>query len=215
MGRFFKERLLAYVIAGVYGLLSLTWRIRVIAPTEVNEKYLSVRGPCCFAHWHGDELVLVGFYVGKNLAVLTSFSQDGTLMAKTLTLLGYQVYRGSSSKGGARGLLGLIRAVKTGSQAALAIDGPRGPIYEVKPGIVELAQRTGMPIIAARCRARPAFTFKRAWNKCYLPLPFSRVEVEFTDPIDAQMQEKMFQNDSKLIAAEIKRRLELPRKTEL
>src|SRR5690606_36476314 len=113
------------------------------------------KGPsksCLYAHWHGDELVLVGYYSFRRLAVLSSLSKDGTLMAKTLQLLGYEVFRGSSSKGGARGLIGLIRAVKAGSQAALAVDGPKGPIYEVKPGIVDLAARTGMPIVPLRTR---------------------------------------------------------------
>jgi len=58
--------------------------------------------PCLFAHWHGDELVLVGYYAHRRLAVLSSLSKDGSLMARVLELLGYQVFRGSSSRGGAR-----------------------------------------------------------------------------------------------------------------
>jgi lysophospholipid acyltransferase (LPLAT)-like uncharacterized protein len=107
-------------------------------------------------------------------------------MARTLELLGYQVFRGSSSKGGARGLIGLIRAVKEGSQAALAVDGPRGPIYEVKPGIVELANRTGMPIVPLRCRASRAWYIPRAWNHSYVPKLFARVDVEYGEPLPAQ-----------------------------
>lgn len=185
MGRFLLENLVPYLLAPLYWLLSCTWRIRELGPPGVLHAHVQTRtrAPCVYAHWHGDELVLIGYYANRRLAVLSSLSKDGTLMAKTLSLLGYQVFRGSSSKGGARGLIGLIRAVQAGSQAALAVDGPKGPIYEVKPGVVELAQKTEKAIIPVRARCDRAWHFPRAWNKTYLPKPFARVEVEYGDAI--------------------------------
>ncbi|RZA01407.1 MAG: DUF374 domain-containing protein, partial [Proteobacteria bacterium] len=141
------------------------------------------RKACIYAHWHGDELVLVAYYSFRRLAVLSSLSKDGTIMARTLGILGYQVFRGSSSRGGARGLIGLIKAVKTGSQAALAVDGPKGPIYEVKPGIVELARKTGQPIVPIRTTCDRAWYIPRAWNRSYVPKPFARVRVEYGEEI--------------------------------
>lgn len=178
-------RILPYLIAPIYWLLSRTWRIRELGPPEVLAKYVQARdrAPCVYAHWHGDELVLVGYYSFRSLAVLSSLSKDGTIMARTLQLLGYQVFRGSSSKGGARGLIGLIKAVKENSQASLAVDGPKGPIYEVKPGVVELAARTAQPIVPVRTRCDRAWYIPRAWNRSYLPKPFARVEVEYGNPI--------------------------------
>lgn len=186
MGRFLAETILPLLIAPVYFLLRLTWRIKESGPAHVLEKHVYRSGPsapCLYAHWHGDELVLVGYYSYRRLAVLASLSKDGTIMARTLRMLGYKVFRGSSSKGGARGLIGLIRAVKEGSQASLAVDGPKGPIYEVKPGILELARKTGMPIVPLRTRAESAWYVPRAWNKSYLPKPFSRVLVDYAEPI--------------------------------
>src|SRR5262245_39354183 len=122
-------KILPYIVAPIYWLLSKTWRIEERGPPQVMARYMKNREACLFAHWHGDELVLIGYYSYKKLAVLSSLSQDGSLMARTLELLGYQVFRGSSTRGGARGLIGLIRAVRDGLQAALAVDGPKGPIY--------------------------------------------------------------------------------------
>ena len=185
MGRFLLENLVPFLLAPLYWLLACTWKIKELGPESVLHAHVQTRtrAPCVYAHWHGDELVLIGYYANRRLAVLSSLSKDGTLMAKTLSLLGYQVFRGSSSKGGARGLIGLIRAVQAGSQAALAVDGPKGPIYEVKPGVVELAQRTEKIIIPVRARCDRAWHFPRAWNKTYLPKPFARVEVEYGEAI--------------------------------
>jgi lysophospholipid acyltransferase (LPLAT)-like uncharacterized protein len=178
-------RLLPYLIAPLYWLLSATWRIRELGPDLVLRRYVQTeaRAPCVYAHWHGDELVLVAYYSFRRLAVLSSLSKDGALMARTLQLLGYTVFRGSSSRGGARGLIGLIKAVQGGSQASLAVDGPKGPIYEVKPGVIELALRTGRPIIPVRTRCNRAWFVPRAWNKSYVPKFFARVEVEYGEPI--------------------------------
>lgn len=180
MKTFFKETILPWLIVGLYLPISYTWRIREYGPQDVLEKFVSKRGPqksCLYAHWHGDELVLVGYYSFRSLAVLSSLSSDGTIMAKVLTLLGYKVFRGSSSRAGARGLLGLIRAVKTENQAALAVDGPKGPIYQVKEGILELAKKTQAPIIPLRTYASRKWMVPRAWNKSYLPIPFALVDV--------------------------------------
>ncbi len=98
-------------------------------------------------HWHGDELLLVSAFAGKKIAVMSSWSRDGTLMTLVLRWLGYKVSRGSSNKGGCAGLKGLVDAMKGGGAASLAVDGPRGPLHRVKPGVLKLAQLTGCPIV--------------------------------------------------------------------
>lgn len=198
--------ILPFLLAPIYYLLSRTWRIHEFGPLPVMDAYVNRRGPsksCNYSFWHGDELVLVGYYSYRKLAVLSSLSKDGTLMARTLTLLGYQVFRGSSSKGGARGLIGLIRAVKEGSQSAMAVDGPRGPIYVVKPGVIELARKTGQPIIPLRTRCDRAWRFPRSWNKTYLPKPFARVEVEYGEPLIVDATQT-----NEEVALEVKRRMD-------
>lgn len=183
MGRFLLEKIVPFLAAPLYWLIYKTWRIKEIGPAEVLKRFVQDREPCLYAHWHGDELVLIGYYSFRRLAVLSSLSKDGTIMANTLSLLGYRVHRGSSSKGGARGLIALIKDVKQGAQAALAVDGPKGPIYEVKPGIIELAARTGKPIVPVKTRALKAWFIPRAWNKSYVPKLFTRVEVEYGLPL--------------------------------
>lgn len=168
----------AWAVTALYWLYSRTWRIRRF---DVPEGF--GKEPTIYAHWHGDELMLVGAFAGQGMAVMTSWSRDGSLMTRVLTKLGYRVSRGSSSKGGGSGLKGMVDAVKEGADAALAVDGPRGPIYEVKPGILKLAQITGAAIMPGGCAARRRHIFKKAWNKCFLPLPFSRCAIVYGRPM--------------------------------
>jgi lysophospholipid acyltransferase (LPLAT)-like uncharacterized protein len=173
-----KTAIAAFAITAFYSLYSRMWRIRRYnVPADFG------KSPTIFAHWHGDELLLIGAFAGRGLAVMSSWSRDGSLMTRVLTRLGYRVSRGSSTRGGGAGLKGLIDAVKEGADAALAVDGPRGPIHEVKPGILKLAQITGCAIVPGGCAARRRYVFKKAWNKCYLPLPFSRCAIVFGQPV--------------------------------
>lgn len=172
-----KIFLIALAVTAIYWLYSRLWIIRRYDyPKEIAGT------PAVYAHWHGDELLLVGAFSGQNMAVMSSWSRDGTLMSMVLRWLGYRVSRGSSSKGGCAGLKGLVDAVKDGSDASLAVDGPRGPYHTVKPGVLKLAQLTGSPIVPGACAARRRYLFKKAWNKCYLPLPFSRCAIVYGKP---------------------------------
>ena len=161
----------AIVVSCFFRILSSLWRVtRIRVPRVVSQGF-----PCVYAHWHGDELLLLGAYKDTGMAVMSSRSRDGELMASVLMRLGYSVVRGSSSRGGAGGLKGLIdKVAKEKRSASLAVDGPRGPIYTVKPGIVKLASQTGVWLIPGAAAAGFRFVFKRAWNRCYLPLPLAR-----------------------------------------
>lgn len=178
MGRWI-ERFFWPLFAWSYWLLSRTWRVERVAPSEGLPT-----GGYLLAHWHGDELVLVATEAFRGTAVLSSKSRDGERMASVLRTLRYFVLRGSSSRGGVAGLKGLMDAVRRGGRvAALAVDGPKGPIYDAKPGIVKLAEHTGKPIVPIAAAARRRFVFSKAWNRCYVPFPFSKCVVVLGAPL--------------------------------
>ena len=157
--------------------MHLFWRVKHIgAPNPQN-------GPYIFGHWHGDELLLLGEFSYRHMAVMASKSSDGDLMQRILKSYGYQVMRGSSTRGGGVGLLGLVDAVKKGDDASLAVDGPRGPMHQMKPGILKLAQLTQRPLVLGAASARWRFVFEKAWNKTFLPLPFTQCVIFYGEPI--------------------------------
>ncbi|MEX0799279.1 MAG: lysophospholipid acyltransferase family protein, partial [Bacteriovoracaceae bacterium] len=131
--------------------------------------------------FHQDELCLMPYFQNKKLAVLVSLSKDGEIMRKVAQRLGVATVRGSSSRGAARGLLAAIKKVREGYHFALAVDGPRGPIYKVKEGLPAISQKTKTPILPVRAFPSKAKIFSRSWNQAKLPLPFSKITLKFGD----------------------------------
>lgn len=159
-------------------LLSRLVRTRVIGLEQV--KSVSTYAA---AHWHGDELALLPRFGHLRLTILVSHSKDGEIMARGAGAIGYRIRRGSSSHRGAAGLLALIKAIREGYPAVLAVDGPRGPRGVCKPGIVRLAQKTGVPLFPVGVAVSRKFVFKKTWNKVYLPLPLARQVILVGEPL--------------------------------
>jgi lysophospholipid acyltransferase (LPLAT)-like uncharacterized protein len=166
----------------VLALIGVTLRFEVIAEEGARPEAPPAKGIFCF--WHRCTLP-AGWYFRKfRCSILISQSFDGELIARTLGLLGYGSVRGSSSRGGAAGLIALREVLERGEPVVFTADGPRGPIYETKIGPVKLAQMTGEPIGSFYLLPERAWTM-RSWDRFLVPVPFSRVVVSWARKIDA------------------------------
>ena len=170
----------------VFFLLRLTWRIKEDSYPKVALAKLESGKNLVLAHLHEDEWAFLGCYAFRPLAVLVSLSADGGVMARFLTRLGFSVIRGSSSRGGAVGLLSMIRLLKRrkSSLVSLAVDGPRGPRGEAKLGIFKLAASLDSPIVVGGVFSDRSWVFKRSWSQAYIPKPFARIRVVYQEPIE-------------------------------
>lgn len=132
--------------------------------------------------WHEQVLTGAWTFRRRNIAILISQSRDGEYLSSIGRLLGYRPVRGSSSRGGVRGLLKLVHKLRSGNDVAVGADGPRGPARECKAGAIILAKRSRMPIIPV---AVIATRFKRAksWDRTIVPFPFSTLIVGYGEPI--------------------------------
>ena len=143
------------------------------------------RGPWVLTFFHGTQLLLHGLGRSRRTCVMVSHSRDGDLQAAALSTLGFEVVRGSSSRGGARALRAMVHRLREpGTDAVFAVDGPRGPYGSVKPGALAAARRSGARVVPAGAAARHAWVLSRAWDRFVLPWPFSSVHIVLGEPFD-------------------------------
>ena len=140
---------------------------------------------CVLAFAHGQQLALHAVRRARPTAVIVSRSADGDIQAAALGVLAFRVVRGSSSRGGARALAAVTRALFGGADAAFAVDGPRGPAGVPKPGAALAARRCGALLLPVATAASHALVLRRAWDAFEIPLPFSRVAIVVEAPVAA------------------------------
>lgn len=139
--------------------------------------------------------------VGRlKIATMTSTSKDGQLIDYVIRKFGGATSKGSSTRGAVSALKGLIRLVRSGFNSSMAVDGPKGPIYQVKPGVFELAKLTHATIVPVGIASEPHFVFEKAWNKARLPKPFARISVYFSKPLDLDLDDIRNPSNSERLA---------------
>jgi heptosyltransferase-1 len=191
--------LLSFIGASIIRCIGSTLRIR---PVNVCDNYtVKNNDNVVFAFWHGDQFIPCYHHRNQQAVIMTSLSKDGAIQTGILNRLGYVTIRGSSSRGGERALVEAIRLVKKGYSASFAIDGPRGPFHDIKPGIVFLAQKTGRPLIPVSSVAKRYKLLSKTWDKYRLPLPFSPAVVVYGKPMSIAPTEAPDQAIKRLSAA--------------
>ncbi len=166
-----------FLIWVIYRIISWTWRVTLVEPADLQQN-LKAKHPVVLAHWHGDEIVLISLTRRYRIGTITSTSKDGEMMNTVIRLLGGKTSRGSSTRGSIAALKGLIRLVlQEGRNCSFAVDGPKGPIYKVKPGVFELSRLAQAPIYVSGVACNRAWKFEKSWNKTYLPKPFAKIYI--------------------------------------
>ncbi len=166
-----------------YYLLKTTnfsYRLKVEGWEEVEEK-LADQESIVFSCWHGKLWVPSYFLRDLGVYALSSLSRDGSYMAQILRKIGWNTVRGSSSRGASRSLLELYRRLKSKASAAITPDGPTGPRYQVKPGIIFLQEKAGSYLVPIGVDAGWKKNFN-SWDEFMLPLPFSKTALVFAEP---------------------------------
>ena len=161
-----------------------TCRITIVG-RDVHERFILGDEKLVGGTWHRGALFLVWFYRRVRPMIMFSRSRDGELIAGYAANLGVRAVRGSSSRGGVSALRTMIRFLRQPGprKAATVLDGPRGPRYEARPGMLQLARNAGVPFIPLVMSASPAVTLRRTWDRTLIPLPFSRVVVIYGRPL--------------------------------
>lgn len=170
------NRVIVWLSAFFIRLLTATLRMEISDQAGIVN--IRERGPCIFAFWHNRLLLLPILYQnhcpGHRAIALISRSRDGQIISDVAAQFGIEAARGSSTRHGLAAALKAIHALKQEKMdICVTPDGPRGPRYEVHPGIFQLAHVTGQPIVPLTIH----FSWKielKSWDKFQVPLPFSR-----------------------------------------
>ena len=155
--------------------------IRIEYHPQLNELD---RSKAVYAFWHGQLLLPVYVFQNWPVTIMTDLSWAGEILARILLRFGLQVVRGSSKRRGFHGIIHMRRKMDAGCGAALAVDGPRGPVYKSKPGAIYLAQKLNVPIIPLGFAANRYWKLEQTWDQFILPKPFSHCIVAMGEPID-------------------------------
>lgn len=174
-----REYWISQLGAFVVRLLALTLRIRVEDPDLLHAQVAG--DPCIFVFWH-NRLLLIPIAWNRFLAryrslqgmALSSTSRDGGLIAEFIARFGIGPVRGSATRRGSAALRELAALLKKGHDVGITPDGSRGPCYEIKPGLVLLAQLTGRSVLPISFEYSQAWRLK-TWDRFVIPKPFSTV----------------------------------------
>ncbi|HWF93077.1 MAG TPA: lysophospholipid acyltransferase family protein [Terriglobales bacterium] len=203
-----RQRMLLFVIATVGSLairaIGSTMRYAVSfeegGPTSLDDR------PLVISFWH--DCILPATYITRNrcLRVLASDSFDGEWITRIVRKFGFTSVRGSTTRGGIKGLLGMKREVEQGWTVAFTIDGPRGPRHVAKPGPILLASATGVSMSTFYVAVEKAWVL-RSWDRCLVPKPFSRVLMrmgkKISVPPDGDREQYLDQLQASLEAARV------------
>ena len=194
---------LAHILNIFIRLLNFTYRYHFIG---LDNKARAIESnpakTFVYSVWHNNLVATILGHIGQPFTMVISESKDGELVAVTCEKFGYKPSRGSSTRGGKKALLEIIKNVKAGRFGAMAVDGPKGPVYEVKPGVVEIARQCGCPILPTSSYASSMWVFEKSWDKFRLPKPFSKIVLVIGEPIfvPSEVTREEFESIQKLVA---------------
>jgi lysophospholipid acyltransferase (LPLAT)-like uncharacterized protein len=179
-----KFYVLAWIVYILVKILHLTYRFEQADAHnfDATRKLAAPKG-WIMACWHHNIFALTLASVGLPYRPLASRSKDGEFISFVLKRLGFVPVRGSSSRGGQSARQQMVSELLAGFPTAVSVDGPRGPKGQVKAGILDLARRSGAPIIPMTAVADRYWEMHKSWDRFRLPKPFAKILVLYGEPI--------------------------------
>jgi lysophospholipid acyltransferase (LPLAT)-like uncharacterized protein len=175
---------------GIIRFFWATCRIVRVDGDEALQARLAARQPVVFCYWHRHQLIVWRYLRGliqrgTPIGWLISASLDGEVPTAIARVLGGGiVFRGSTTSRGSEALRAICKGVRgAGVSVAATPDGPYGPRSKFKPGVIKMAQLSGVPLVPLAYAARRAWVL-RTWDRFVVPRPFSRVVVAVGQPVD-------------------------------
>lgn len=187
------SKITSNLIFVIVRFLNLTYRYRY----HQNEGIINLENKnMILGIWHQNLLAGILAQMGKTHIVIISKSKDADPVAHVCKKFGHIVVRGSSkntniNKGGKQAKDEMIEFLKKGFPGAITVDGPKGPAFKAKPGIVDMAIKANANIVPYAIGLSSFWQFK-SWDQFRLPKPFSKILISYGNPIDISDGDKSF-----------------------
>jgi hypothetical protein len=194
------RRVVPYFAYAYVSLVGLTTRLTTVRG-GIRDGLKARNRRFIYAFWHQRQVFFTWAHRGVGAAVLVSRSKDGEMIAETMRLSDIGAVRGSSSRGAAAAVRGLMEVLHSGLDIGITPDGPKGPAREVKDGVVFLAQKLGVPIVPVTNALSRRIEIKKAWDRFQVPLPFGRAVVAYGEPIEVGPDDDLAAKAAELKAA--------------
>lgn len=200
-------KIIAQLIYYIIRVLHLTYRYEFVG-LENKEKARALHPNKTFAYalWHQNLIGAIFSHIGEKFTMVISESKDGELVAVTCEKFGHKPARGSSTRGGKKALMEIVRNMNKGFPGALTVDGPKGPAHVAKPGIIEIARLCHCAILPLSPYASNNWVFKKSWDQFRIPKPFSKIIVVIGEPI--MIDENISREQFDTIAFELGKKIE-------
>ena len=169
-------------------LLGFTFRVEV---KGWRDEFADPDRQLIHVFWHNRICGLLPLWTKRfktrETVVLASASKDGAAIEAAVGVYGVGSVRGSSSRRGAAALIALKKVAKSGKDLIITPDGPRGPRYSMQPGVIKLAQTTGLPLLPISLFFENCWRLK-TWDRFVIPKPFSKMTLIFREPLEIPRQ---------------------------
>jgi len=177
---------LKYRLAGYLGKALIAF-LRVTSDGELENREVADRiraegHAVIYICWHNRLLIPVWTHRNRGVTILVSQSRDGEYVARVGEQLGFNVIRGSSTHGAEAGFRLLVDALESGNDVAITPDGPTGPKYEVKKGLISLARASGAAILPVGI-AIDRYVTLASWDEFRVMIPGAYALARYGDPI--------------------------------
>ena len=198
-------RVLPFLVYVILRIIAVTWRITIVNPENSPTPDKNRDQKTIFAFWHNRLVVHTYHYRFCGITAMISKSKDGEYIARLARMLGHTAVRGSTSRDPVNALDDMIAVLNAGKNVTITPDGPQGPKYALKNGVVEMARVTGAAIVPMAYDASRKHIF-RSWDGFIFPLLFADIVICFGKAITVpgEMSKEEFEVFRKRIESNLK-----------
>jgi lysophospholipid acyltransferase (LPLAT)-like uncharacterized protein len=198
-----RPSLFAFVVKMIMKGILFTCRIQMNGLEKFVEA-ASKKQACILMLWHNRLILFTQVIVKRyaphfNYVGFVSKSRDGDLSAAFNTHKSARLIRVPHDNRHIA-LSILVKTLKKKDEIVVVTpDGPRGPKYKIKQGIVFAAKKTSAPIIPLTWVSSRYWKLN-SWDELMIPKPFSKISIAFGDAFVLDANESLSNDQERLEA---------------